>query len=156
MVSEMPRPSRLITFNVVILLLITSLALGGLGAFDLSPAGEARAADYSFSVQREEVNVTVLRDGSVDIDYYFRFTNVGSLDGVDIGLPNSHYDPNTAYATVVVGSVEYSPSQVHESPYVDVGMAVEFSSTLQSIIHSAGDFGLYFHVNNPHMVTRTN
>lgn len=152
MVSEMHRSRRSLTVIVVMLLLISSLVLGGLGALHHSPVGEARAADYSFSVAKEEVNVTVLRDGSVDIDYHFQFTNVGSLDGVDIGLPNRHYDPSTAFATVVVDDAEYSPSQVHESPYVDIGMAVEFGSSLQSAIEDAGSFELFFHVNNPHMV----
>ena len=152
MVSPMERPFRFLTVNIVLLLLISSLALGGLGVMHQSPVGEARAADYSFSVEREEVNVTVLRDGSVDIDYYFLFTNVGFLDGVDIGLPNYHYDPSTADARIVVNNVEYSPSQIRESPYVETGMAVEFDNSLQNIISNAGDFELYFHINNPHMV----
>ena len=150
--SMMDRPSRSLTVSVVLLLLIPSLALCGLGALNESPIGEVKAADYSFSVERQEVNVTVLRDGSVDIDYYFLFTNVGYLDGVDIGLPNRYYDPGTAGAIIMVNNVEHAPSQIQESPYIDVGMAVEFGGDLQGIIEEEGAFELYFHVNNPHMV----
>ncbi|MFA5313964.1 MAG: hypothetical protein WC375_11740, partial [Methanomassiliicoccales archaeon] len=118
----------------------------------LSPIGNASAASYSFSLTSEEVNVTVLRDGSIDIDYHFIFTNVNGLDGVDVGLPNTHYDPLSAYAIIIVDGVVYSPDMVHDSPYIDVGMAVEFGSNLQSIIEDHGSFELFFHVNNPHMV----
>ncbi|MFA5313702.1 MAG: hypothetical protein WC375_10385, partial [Methanomassiliicoccales archaeon] len=118
----------------------------------LSPVGNVSAASYSSSLSYEEVNVTVLRDGSVDIDYHFIFTNVDGLDGVDVGLPNSHYDPLSADAMLVVDGVEYSPEMVHDSPYIEVGMAVEFGSYLRSVIEDHGSFELFFHVNNPHMV----
>ena len=151
MVSAMERHFRFLALTVS-LLLIAAAVLGSLSALHTSPVGEAEAAEYSFSLAREEVNVTVLRDGSVDIDYYFHFTNVGFLDGVDIGLPNRYYDEGSANARIIVDGAEHSPSQVHESPYVDVGMAVEFGSLLQSAIQDHGEFQLYFHVNNPHMV----
>jgi hypothetical protein len=115
-------------------------------------AGTVQAASYSFSVDQERVTVTVLPDGSVDVDYVFVFSNVGYLDGVDIGLPNSLYDGSSATARIVVGGTEYQPAQIHASPYVSVGQAVEFDQVTVNAITAMRSFTLYYHVNNPHMV----
>jgi hypothetical protein len=45
----------------------------------------AEDLEYRFDLLREEVELTVLDDGSVDIDYTFEFINSGDLDGVDVG-----------------------------------------------------------------------
>jgi hypothetical protein len=118
------------------------------------PLGTAQAVDYSFSVSEERVNVTILQDGSVDIDYLFRFTNVLFLDGVDIGMPNALYDLSSATARIVVGGTEQAITSIRTSPFIQTGVAVEFDSSLVSAIQSAGSFDLYFHINNPHMVYR--
>ena len=152
MVSQI-RGSRPICFIwFASLVLAAVMVFGGLSILNMTPVGNASAADYSFSLPLEEVNVTVLRDGSVDIDYHFVFTNVGYLDGVDVGMPNKYYDGSSASAYIIVDGTRYEPSQIHDSPYVTPGMAVEFGTSLQSLIRSTGTFELYFHVNNPHMV----
>ncbi len=48
------------------------------------------AANYQFSVAEERLNVTVNKDGSVNLDYYFNFVDVVYLDGADIGMPNTY------------------------------------------------------------------
>lgn len=108
---------------------------------------------YDFTVEREEAQVTVRDDGSVDIDYTFVFINHGQLDGIDVGLPNRYYDADSAWARVEIDGVSYEPREVRRSPYVDIGMAVEFTDGCRRAAET-GDatVTVRFHVNNPHMV----
>lgn len=108
---------------------------------------------YDFEVVREEVLVTVRDDGSIDIDYTFVFINYGDLDGVDVGLPNRHYDADSAWAYVEVNGRMYEPREIRRSPYVSVGLAVEFTTECRRAAE-AGDprVTVRFHVNNPRMV----
>ena len=117
-------------------------------------AGTASAQDISFTLDDERLLVTVNKDGSVDLNYTFSFGNVTYLDGVDIGLPNEHYNLLTATATIVVGGEERRLTDIRESPFIDVGVAVEFDEDTMNEIVSAGEFELKFHVNNPQMVYR--
>ena len=131
------------------LLMLAIVALAMMSLLPTGPVSIASAQDYSFSVSEERVNVTVMQDGSVDIDYKFVFTNIGYLDGVDVGMPNSLYDLSTASARIVVNGHERSPRQIHDSSYVHPGIAVELDpatvsevqgearslSTSTSIIH---------------------
>ncbi len=137
---------------VLVTVLISSMFLVSL-TLPSGPVGTALAAP-SFSLPEERVNVTVQQDGSVNIDYLFRFADVQSLDGVDIGMPNDLYDLQTASATIIVGSSTFSPSSIRTSPFIPVGIAVEFDGATMAAIQSTGSFILMFHVNNPHMVYR--
>jgi len=113
----------------------------------------ARALNYNFAVQEEDVTVQVLPDGGITIDYSIKFVNYGELDGVDIGLPNSYYDKNSATASVVVDGATYPITDIVKSPYVGTGLAVNFDSDIRSHIEVFGTiFTLKFHVKNPHMV----
>jgi len=90
MVSKMERAlangsvRKLLLFALSAMLIVSCLGIIG-----VSPVVNADAASNTFSVASEEVNVTVVRDGSVDIDYHFHFTDVSDLSGVDIGMPNT-------------------------------------------------------------------
>jgi hypothetical protein len=108
--------------------------------------------DYSFQLDYELAEVHINKDGGVDISYLFNFTNSGSIDGVDIGLPNYHYDQSSAYAAIMVAGVTYEPKLIHPSPYVPIGLAVEFDQNAISAINAYGAFKVYFSVSNPHMV----
>ena len=133
------------------IVMILVLAIG-ISACPFSNSADA-AATYSFSVEYERLDVFVLKDGSIDIDYSFGMTNFGYLDGVDIGLPNKYYDLDSAEATIIVNDQEYAPALIHKSPYVEIGVAVEFTSTVMALIDTYGtSFQLDFHINNPHMV----
>lgn len=112
------------------------------------------AEGYRFEVEREYVEVAIRKDGSVDITYSITFINYAHLDGVDIGLPNEHYDEGSAKANVFVGEERFSPDRIHKSPYVEVGLAVEFDlETQRATYHPDGKrFTLWFTVNNPRMV----
>jgi hypothetical protein len=151
MVREVvPRRSRALAILAVALLVILAM----MASMDLRPTGQVMGESYSFSLTEERVNVTVLKDGSVDIDYYFHFTNVGFLDGVDVGLPNDQYDLSSANAEVIVEGVSVPSGQFYLeiSPYIAVGVAVQFLPVLTNAISSAGAFELFFHINNPQMV----
>lgn len=119
----------------------------------LVPA-DAKAASYDFEVNAEHIQVHILKDGSIDIDYQMDFTNWGALDGVDIGLPNRHYDEGSANANIsACGKTWNLNDYLRRSPYVEVGMAVDFPSYVRSFTDQPGTrFTLRFHVNNPHMV----
>ncbi len=108
---------------------------------------------YDFTVEREEAQLTVRDDGSVDIDYTFVLVNHGQLDGIDVGLPNRYYDPDSAWALVEIGGRSYEPREIRRSPYVPIGLAVEFTKECRRAAE-AGDptVTVRFHVNNPHMV----
>jgi hypothetical protein len=77
---------------------------------------------------------------------------VAYLDGVDIGMPNDYYDLSSAQAHIVVNGEARQPSQIHTSPYVSPGIAVEFDQITIGDIQSYGTFELFFSVNNPHMI----
>ncbi|NIP36440.1 MAG: hypothetical protein GWN18_15910, partial [Thermoplasmata archaeon] len=77
----------------------------------------------------------------------------GDLDGVDVGLPNRHYDEESAWASIEIRGERYMPREIRPSPYVEIGMAVEFTDECRR----AAEEGIprvivRFHVNNPHMV----
>ena len=153
MVIYMTRTLRRGLTQKLLLATVTALLIiSGLGLMDISPVGKVNAATLSFALDSEEVNVTILRDASVDIDYHFKFSSVTFLDGVDIGLPNSYYDPGSAAAYIIVNGVRYSPDLIHASPYVNPGMAVEIGSLQNTIQDHGSAFDLFFHINNPHMV----
>jgi hypothetical protein len=134
------------SLSVAVLLVVSFV-----GALVMLP-GNSAAQTYSFATNSEYVDVHILKDGSVDIDYTFTFTNYGYMDGVDIGLPNQYYDASTGTATITVDGVDYQPALIHKSPNVKIGMAVEFTAQTQDAIQAHSVFSLKFHVNNKHMV----
>jgi hypothetical protein len=115
----------------------------------------ASALTYRFSVPKEYVDVHIRKDGGIDIDYTIDFVNYADLDGVDIGLPSKYYDLGSARASITVQGASYAPSNIRASPYLEVGVAVEFGSGLRSMIENrpgGAPLSLYLHVSNPHMV----
>lgn len=109
--------------------------------------------DYDFEVESEEALVVVKGDGSVDIDYTLVFVNHGELDGVDVGLPNRHYDEGSAWAYIEVDGERYAPREIRPSPYVEEGLAVEFTDACRRAAErGSANVTVRFHVNNPHMV----
>ena len=138
--------------RTAVLLVFIALAL-----LAVSQPQSVSAQDYSFTLDQENMLVTVLRDGSVDLDYEFQFGNVSSLDydfGVDVGLPNGAYDLSTATAAIIVDGNRFGPRELRDSPYIEVGVAVEFNQAAIDAIRSSGSFILEFHINDPEMVYR--
>jgi len=136
---------------------LSIIVLSVLLAAPISPVGLASAQDYSFTLDEEILLVTINQDGSVDIDYRFRFGNVSNLDGdfgVDVGMPNQAYDLNSATASFIVNGNEMAPSEIRTSPYIDTGVAVELDQMTLEAIQQSGSFILDFHINNPQMVYR--
>jgi len=69
----------------------------------LSITTSALAQSYSFSLDREVVNVYWNSDGTMSLDYLFTFSNqpgAHTIDFVDVGLPNNSYVYNTITADV--------------------------------------------------------
>ncbi len=114
-----------------------------------------QAQDYSFSVEEESITITINNDGSIDIEYWLTFINYEKMDGVDIGLPNDHYDINTAKAAVYIDGDQNLVRLIRKSPYVEIGVAVEFTQSVRNQIEyipGGKEFSLHFTINNPHMV----
>jgi hypothetical protein len=103
--------------SVLILTVCTTLVfLLGLPVRSLSQ-------DYSFSLDREIVDVWVNRDGSIRIEYWFTFTcapGAHPIDAVDVGLPNSNYRLGDISADVNGRPI----TDIEQSPYVTPGVAV--------------------------------
>ena len=69
----------------------------------LCPPFPSYAQDYSFSLDREVVDMWVNQDGSVSLEYWFTFTcDVGNyhIAAVDVGLPNGNYNLSDIHADV--------------------------------------------------------
>ncbi len=80
-----------------------TLAIGAILFVLLSASAPALAQDYSFSLDREVVDVWVNRDGSIRIEYWFTFTcdrGAHPIDAVDVGLPNGNYSLSDIRADV--------------------------------------------------------
>jgi hypothetical protein len=78
----------------------------------------ALAQEYLFKVDKELVDVTWNADGSESIAYAFTFTNqpgAHPIDFVDVGMPNSNFDMNTASADVDGNQVGVSQSDYQGS-----------------------------------------
>ncbi len=80
------------------------------------------AQDYSFSMDREIVDVWINPDGSVRLEYWFTFScdsSADAIDVVDVGLPTNDYRVSDVRADVDGQPFSYA----EESEYVD-GVAV--------------------------------
>jgi hypothetical protein len=85
------------------------------------------AQSYSFSLDKEVVNVYWNEDGSMSLDYQFTFTNrpnASPIDFVDVGLPNSSY--NFSSISADVNGVPVSVSRDYQGS--GTGVAVELGS----------------------------
>ncbi len=106
----------------------------------LSFAQQAQAQEYSFSLDKEIVNVYWNSDGSASLDYLFTFTNqpgAHAIDFVDVGLPNQNYSYNSISADVSGVPVSIS------SDYQGSGSGVAVDLGAQAI--QAGNTG-FVHV----------
>jgi hypothetical protein len=105
---------RLITIAII---LIIALGL----------TSSALAQSYSFSLDKETVQVYWNSDGTLAIDYIFVFTNqpgAHAIDFVDVGLPNSSYDSGSISADV--NGTPVSISSDYQG--TGVGVAVDLGS----------------------------
>jgi hypothetical protein len=93
----------------------------------IAPFQTVSAQTYSFTVDRETVDVYWEEDGSARIEYEFIFTNdisADPMDYIDIGVPTSSYD-----LASVSASINGSPiTDIEPSPYVDPGVALGLGS----------------------------
>ena len=92
------------------------------------------AQDYSFSLDREVVDVWINQDGSITLEYWFTFTcDVGNyhIAAVDVGLPNGNYNLFDIHADVDGKPIDHVGSDYEGKG--NYGVAVWLgSATIQS------------------------
>ena len=104
---------------------LLTLALVLIMAFSITTS--ALAQSYSFSLDREAVNVYWNADGTLSLDYVFTFSNQPGahvIDFVDVGLPNNNY--NFTSITADVDGVPVPISQDYQGQ--GTGVAVELGA----------------------------
>ncbi len=87
----------------------------------------ALAQNYSFSVPKEDVTVSIDAQGTATIDYTYVFQNepgASPIDAVDIGTPNDTYNLGSVTATIDGQAIR----SIEVSPYVDHGVALNLGS----------------------------
>src|SRR5512133_2783329 len=98
--------------------------------FALSLATSALAQSYSFSLDKEVVNVYWNADGTMSLDYQFTFTNQPGghvIDFVDVGMPNRNFNttspaptaapaPGTGATPALTGTQEGTFADVDGNP----------------------------------------
>src|SRR6266508_1400059 len=93
---------------------LVTIALVFILAFSITT--NALAQSYSFSLDKEIVNVFWNSDGTMSLDYQFTFTNrpgAHAIDFVDVGLPNDNYPYNPISADLNVDPVT-NPRDLHQ------------------------------------------
>jgi hypothetical protein len=98
-------------------------------------AGSFRAAaqsNYSFNLTKEVVQVTWNANGTESLDYVMAFSNdagAATIDYVDMGMPNSHFDLSTVQAFVTADLISDFKVPVSTSNYEGggSGFAVQMS-----------------------------
>ncbi|MHA1146781.1 MAG: hypothetical protein ACTSR8_00885 [Promethearchaeota archaeon] len=132
--------------NKKILVFICLMGISSILFFNT--ATPARAQNYSFEVDSEIVNVYIEKDGSITIEYWINFTcdlGAHSIDYVDIGFPNQHYDIDSVKADLDGQKV----SITGPSPYVEYGVEIYLGS---NAIMPGESGTLHVKGNNPKMV----
>ncbi|HPR63757.1 MAG TPA: hypothetical protein PK014_05995 [Thermoanaerobaculia bacterium] len=105
-------------------------------------------ADYFFEVPTSISHVYVQDDGSIDIEYWITFQNIGQpIDVVDIGLPKAGYRIETAAA-----DLDGQPLfDIRPSEYVSIGIEVHL---LEKSIAPGNQGTIHVRINNPRMIYR--
>ena len=96
-------------------LIISFLLIAGMFVFATSASAQS---SYSFSLDKEVVQVYWNADGTEALDYQLAFTNDPSaspIDYVDMGMPNANFDMNTIKADVGGQAVDVSTSDYQGS-----------------------------------------
>lgn len=111
-------------------------------------AQPVRAQNYSFDTDAMVVDVEVKKDGSINIEYWINFTNhqwASTIDVVDIGFPNEHYDLDSVKA--YMNGKERT--DIRKSTYIDIGVEIWLGS---ESLYSGQSGQLHVIANNPKMI----
>ena len=97
-----------------------------------APMRASAQSDYSFSLDKEVVQVFWNLDGTESLDYVMAFSNAPgahTIDYVDMGMPNSHFDLGNVKAFVTADRVSDFKVPVSTSEYEGggSGFAVQMS-----------------------------
>ena len=85
----------------------------------------ALAQNYSFSLDRETVDVYWESDGSMRIDYTLALTNdlSGSpMDFIDVGMPNASYDLGSISGTINGQPISHIAPSQYVNPGIELGL----------------------------------
>jgi hypothetical protein len=112
-------------FRLISVFLLLGMALA-------APMHSAAQSNYSFSLDKEVVQVTWNANGTESLDYVMAFSNspgAANIDYVDMGMPNSHFDMNTVQAFVTADMMSEFKVPVSTSNYQGSGsgFAVQMS-----------------------------
>ena len=91
-------------------LIVSFLLIIGMAAFTTSASAQS---SYSFSLDKEVVQVYWNSDGTESLDYQLTFTNADDghpIDYVDMGMPNNNFDMSNVSADVAGQAVDTSTS----------------------------------------------
>ncbi|MHA1406288.1 MAG: hypothetical protein ACTSSG_02760, partial [Candidatus Heimdallarchaeaceae archaeon] len=80
---------------------------------------------YDFNVTYMTTNITIFKDGSIDIFYELKVTCRAfgqPIDVFDIGFPNNHYQLSSVRAWL--DGVEISKNRIKKSEYIDIGVEI--------------------------------
>ena len=111
--------------RLITLFLLLGLVLG-------APVRASAQSDYSFSLDKEIVQVYWNLDGTESLDYVMAFSNAPAghtIDYVDMGMPNGHFDMGNVKAFVTADHVTEFKVPVSKSDYEGSGsgFAVQMS-----------------------------
>ena len=128
-------------FNKLIALNFTCLVL-------LFTANSTSAQNYSFRVDKMHLQVYVLADASVRMEYEIDFANqpgAHAIDIVDIGLPHEKYNIKNMSASIG----KHKLTTIRKSEYIDVGVEVHLGAHK---IPAGGKGTFHFQCTMPNMV----
>ncbi|MHA1116523.1 MAG: hypothetical protein ACTSPJ_10160, partial [Candidatus Heimdallarchaeaceae archaeon] len=111
--------------NLVFVLATNTKNINALKEPITSDSNEFRA--YSFAVPYMYTDVTIKKDGSIDISYTINFTNFifgNTIDIIDIGFPNKHYNLKSVQAWID----GYEITDIRESEYISIGVEIHLGS----------------------------
>ncbi len=109
---------------------------------------ESTVQSYNFEVPTMTTNITILKDGSIDIYYTIVFKNLlgaDSIDIVDIGVPNHHYEINSVRAWI--DGIEIF--NIKKSTYIEIGPEIHLDAHAILPNHTAV---LVVYCHNPAMI----
>jgi len=104
--------------------------------------------NYDFKVVSEIVNVSIRKDGGIDIEYWIEFhAYYYSIPIVDIGFPNLYYDLSSVEADLDGVPI----SDIRRSEYLMIGVEIHLGSNTIAAYHNGL---LHVKARNPIMVFR--
>ncbi|MBA7546538.1 hypothetical protein ES705_38930 [subsurface metagenome] len=140
--------SKVFLLSFVVLTIGILLCNSAIAETTIPENTKSTVQSYNFEVPTMTTNITVLKDGSIDIYYTIVFKNLlgaDSIDIVDIGFPNHHYEINSVRAWI--DDIEIF--NIQKSTYIEIGPEIHLDAHAILPNHTAV---LVVYCHNPVMV----